>query len=498
MGRVSPGTLLQGTYCIGRLLGTGGMGEVYEATHARLSGRYAIKLLLRELALRPDAFARFRREAEITSALRHPNIVQVIDFNLMDDESPYLVMEFLDGEDLATRLEQGPLSLSATLPLVKQLASALAAAHSRGIVHRDLKPQNIFLVRVEGEDREEIPKILDFGISKMKSASKSVTIDAVVLGTPQYMSPEQALGRTEEIDHTTDQFALGAITYEMLTGRQAFVGDDPLAVMYQVVNGTPAPLVAKGGRTAAALEAVLFKAMAKKKGDRYATIHEFARALTAVASDAGEIVTGQYDRSLTPAPTMAFGHWTAATSEGDSPAVEPGAPPSEAPAPAVQPAPRTPTTFRTAVGEMSPRPRRTSKILVVAGAVVAAATLIGLLAISGRPVPVKASLPSASSRAAALPRPAPAHEEAIAPAPAVEVATPIEIPIEPTVAPEEPPRPAPRRRLAGLPSGQRRGAVATAAPVVPAPAAQVPTAPPTAPAPPPPKPASDLVKGDDL
>jgi serine/threonine-protein kinase len=474
------------------------MGEVYEATHARLSGRYAIKLLLRELALRPDAFARFRREAEITSALRHPNIVQVIDFNLMDDESPYLVMEYLDRVDLATRLEQGPLSLSAALPLVKQLASALAAAHGRGIVHRDLKPQNIFLVRVEGEDQEEIPKILDFGISKMKSASKSVTIDAVVLGTPQYMSPEQALGRTEEIDHTTDQFALGAITYEMLTGRQAFVGDDPLAVMYQVVNGAPVPLVAKGGRTAAALEAVLFKAMAKNKADRYATIHEFARALTAVASDAGEIVTGQYDRSLTPAPTMAFGHWTAATSEVSSPAVESSASPPEATAPA-QAAPRTPTTFRTAVGEMSPRPRRSSKILVVAGAVVAAATLIGLLAISGRPVPVKASLPSASSRAAALPRPAPATEEAIAPLPAVELVTPVETPAEPTVTPEEPARPTPRRRPAGPSSGQRRAAVATTAPVAPAPvapAAQVPA--PTPPAPPPPKPASDLVKGDDL
>jgi eukaryotic-like serine/threonine-protein kinase len=500
MGRVSPGTLLQGTYCIGRLLGTGGMGEVYEATHRRLSGRYAIKLLLRELALRPDAFARFRREAEITSALHHPNIVQVIDFNLMDDESPYLVMEFLDGVDLSTRLEQGPLPLSAALPLVKQIASALAAAHGRGIVHRDLKPQNIFLVRVEGEDREEIPKILDFGISKMKSASKSVTIDTVVLGTPQYMSPEQALGKTEEIDHATDQFALGAITYEMLTGRQAFVGEDPLAVMYQVVHGTPAPLMtANAGRGVAAVEAVLFKAMAKKKTDRYATIHEFARALAAVASDGTEIVTGQHER-LTPAPTMAFGHWTAAP-QVDSPGTEPAPATREAVEPPAQLVPRTPTTFRTAVGEMLPRPRRTGKLLAVAGSVVAAATLIGLLAFSGRPVSVKASLPAPTTRAAAQPRPV-SPPEAVVPLPAVELVAPIEPMAEPGPAlEEEPPRFAPRRRQAGPSSAQRRAMAAIAAPPGPAPAAPAAAVPPPQPAPPPPpppKPSSDLVKGDDL
>src|SRR3954470_7718351 len=204
MGRVATGTLLRDTYLIERLLGTGGMGEVYEATHRRLSGRYAIKVLLRELASQPDAFARFRREAELTSSLRPPNIVQVIDFNLMDDGAPYLVMEYLDGVDLATRMEKGPLPLSSVLPLIKQIASGLGAAHARGIVHRDLKPQNIFLVRIEGEDHEEVAKVLDFGISKMKSAAKSVTQDSAVLGTPQYMSPEQALGKIDEIDHATD------------------------------------------------------------------------------------------------------------------------------------------------------------------------------------------------------------------------------------------------------------------------------------------------------
>jgi serine/threonine-protein kinase len=481
------------------------MGEVYEATHRRLSGRYAIKLLLRELALRPDAFARFRREAEITSALRHPNIVQVIDFNLMDDESPYLVMEFLDGVDLATRLEQGPLSLSVALPLVKQIASGLAAAHARGIVHRDLKPQNIFLVHIEDEDREEIAKILDFGISKMKSASKSVTMDAMVLGTPQYMSPEQALGRIEEIDHATDQFALGAITYEMLTGRHAFSGDDPLAVMYQVVNGTPAPLAAaSAGRGAAAIEAVLLKAMAKKKSDRYASVTEFVRALAVAASGAKEISSGQYERFLTPAPTMAFGHVPAGANPVDSPGAEPALT-AMAAEPAAQTVPRTPTTFRTAVGELSARPRRTSRIVAAAAGVMALAALASLLVFSGRPVRIKPGIspPAPAAAARPAPPPTPAPVEAPAALPAVELVAPLDPPSEARAASEGSPRPGPRRaRGHATPSwsAPRRPMTDNVQPTGSVPAASEATVPPAPPVPPPKpaKPASDLVKGDDL
>jgi serine/threonine-protein kinase len=497
MGRVRPGTLLQETYCIERLLGTGGMGEVYEATHRRLSGRYAIKVLLRDLALRPDALARFRREAEITSALHHPNIVQVIDFNLLEDGSPYLVMEFLEGVDLATRLEQGPLSLSATLAVVKQIAAGLAAAHGRGIVHRDLKPQNIFLVRVEGEDREEVAKVLDFGISKMKSASKSVTLDAAVLGTPQYMSPEQALGRIEEIDHATDQFALGAITYEMLTGRQAFVGDDPLAVMYRVVNEAPDPMGGKdGARGPTALEAILRKAMSKKKRDRYATVSEFARALAAAANGVVEISSARSELVLTPAPTMAFGHAPAVAEPADSPGTEP----AEAAADAAPTIRRTPTTFRNAAGELSARPGRTGRIVATAAAVVALAVLMGLLTLSGRPVPVRAGS-SPPKKVAARPTPPPAPPpppvEAPAPLPVVEAPEPLEPPSGPPQARDGALRIGARRGRghAGLTSVSRR-AVTASAPLASTPA--VAPSPQPVPPPPPPKPASDLVKGDDL
>jgi len=457
------------------------MGEVYEATHRRLSGRYAIKILLRELASQPDAITRFRREAELTSSLRHPNIVQVIDFNLMEDGAPYLVMEFLDGVDLATRIERAPLSLSAALPLVKQIASALAAAHARGIVHRDLKPQNIFLVRIEGEEHEEIAKVLDFGISKMKSAAKSVTQDSAVIGTPQYMSPEQALGKIDEIDHATDQFALGAITYEMLTGRPAFTGDDPLAVMYQVVNGAPASLMsANAGRGVAAVESVLWKALSKKKAHRYASVTEFSRALAAAALGDEAFATGLGDISLTPMPTMAFGF---------PPPAEEGAP--------VEPMSRTTTTFRTAVGELSARPRRKGMIKAVAASVtglIGLVLLVGLLSFGGRSAPPKARPAAVTRSAVVVPLPSPPARPVEVPAPslpAAEEATPPEP--EPVAAPEEPRRRPLARGSRG--HGARREKVAEREPpaLLAAPAPVPP--PPPAPAP---KPASDLVKGDDL
>jgi tRNA A-37 threonylcarbamoyl transferase component Bud32 len=472
MGRVAIGTLLRETYLIERMLGTGGMGEVYEATHRRLSGRYAIKVLLRELASQPDAIARFRREAELTSSLRHPNIVQVIDFNLMDDGAPYLVMECLDGVDLGTRLvEQGPMSLTVALPLVKQIASGLAAAHARGIVHRDLKPQNIFLVRIEGEEHEEIAKVLDFGISKMKSAAKSVTQDFAVIGTPQYMSPEQALGKIDEIDHATDQFALGAITYEMLTGRPAFTGDDPLAVMYQVVNVVPEPLVSgTDGRGPSAVEAVLLKAMAKKKKERYGSVTEFSRALAAAAVAEGAALPGLREATLTPAPAVAF----------SSPLLA-----AERPV-------RTPTTFRTAVGELSARARRPRLTVAVAAGALALVGLVGLLSFKGRSVP---KAPAVRAAAPAPPRPPATLIERLAPVSAPEEAILGPVP-EPVVVPE-----APRRRGSRGSRGQSAQATSRrdrASEHERQPAPVVNEAPAPQPPPAPPKPASDLVKGDDL
>src|SRR3982751_6219445 len=225
MPGVEPGTLIGGTYRIVRHIGSGGMGEVYEATHERLAHRYAVKFLHPGVREHPEALPRFMREAQVTSRLRHPGIVSVVDFNTLPDGTAYLVMEYLEGESLGTLLARtGPLPLARVVEITDQLSAALTAAHAQGVVHRDMHPQNVFIVPAARGERERV-KILDFGISKIASISQKITGTAAVLGTPQYMSPEQAEGKTEQLDAASDQFSLGAIVYEMLTGRAAFSGE---------------------------------------------------------------------------------------------------------------------------------------------------------------------------------------------------------------------------------------------------------------------------------
>ena len=242
------------------------MGEVYEARHARLPGRFAIKVLAVRVGMGSPEFRRFRREAEIASTLRHPNLVQVVDFNLMTDGSPYIVMEFLEGTDLSQELQlAGRLSPRRTASIVAQVAAALPHAHTGGVVHRDLKPQNVFLVPLRGPGSDFV-KVVDFGISKVKSAA-TVTTEPSLMGTPQYMSPEQAHGRTQDIDARTDQFALAAMAYEMLSGRPAFSGDSVPAILYDITNSDPAPLGVPFSNPD--VEPVLRRGLAKPKSDRF-------------------------------------------------------------------------------------------------------------------------------------------------------------------------------------------------------------------------------------
>jgi len=315
--------VLDGTYKILRRIGDGGMGEVYEARHARLAGRYAVKVLNTTSSAQPEAVARFRREAQVTTALRHPSIVQIIDFNTTAAGVSYLVMEYLDGANLETIIDQeGAQPLERIVTIARQVASALTEAHRRGIVHRDLKPQNIFLVAPAAgntDDEPERAKVLDFGISKIRSASRALTETAVVLGTPQYMSPEQAEGKTAEVDAATDQFALAAIVYEMLTGAPAFNGDTLATVVYKVVHTAPEPIATRRPDVPAAVQRVVSRGLSKNKAERFDSVADFSAALR-------EAVDG-------PAPLRR-------TSSG--PTLPP--PTRERPAMAALPAPRAPET----------------------------------------------------------------------------------------------------------------------------------------------------------
>jgi serine/threonine-protein kinase len=277
------GTVLQDSYRVTRVIGRGGMGAVYQGIQLRLSKRVAIKVLARDLSSNEEALARFRREAEVTSQLGHPHIVQVNDFGTTPSGEPYLVMEFLEGEDLDQRIRKARrLSLPTAASIVKQIASALSSTHARGIVHRDLKPANVFLMEVEGE--ADFVKIVDFGISKVRAASLRLTSAYAVMGTPNYMSPEQASGQVEDVDHRTDQWSLACIAYEMLAGRCPFLGDTIHSLLYQVVNQQPPKLTSLVPSLPPEVENVIARGMAKGKADRFPTINAFSRAFAAAAT----------------------------------------------------------------------------------------------------------------------------------------------------------------------------------------------------------------------
>jgi len=298
---IHAGTVLGETYEITELLGQGGMGAVWAAKHLRLPGkRVAVKVLHGVAAIGAsrgasheavpsgtlakidrESYARFRREAEIASRIGHPNIVTVHDFNVLPSGTPYLVLEYLEGEDLAHRLERGKLPLQAALTIARQIGSALHAAHKADVVHRDLKPGNVFLVPTEiGGELVDQVKVLDFGISKIRGSQTVQTQDAVLLGTPQYMAPEQALGKNTEIDARTDVFALGAIVYEMLSGRAAFMGATLAEVVFKVVYDKQAPLGTLEPELSKNVVDAVEQALAKDPNARFSDVAAFINALT--------------------------------------------------------------------------------------------------------------------------------------------------------------------------------------------------------------------------
>jgi serine/threonine protein kinase len=229
------GQVVGGRYEIVRLIGRGGMGAIYEVRNTRLGRAFALKMLIGEAAEDDEVLARFRREADVIAKIKHPNIVEVIDWEQLEDGSPCMVLEYLQGEDLGSRIRaQGQLAWPLIAMVGDQVLGALSVAHAAGVVHRDLKPQNIFLsVDDAGEERV---KLLDFGVSKIRDSRSLVTTDARLIGTPSYMSPEQAEGRHDDVGPQTDLWAVGAIMYEMATGDLAFEGASMPAVLYRICS----------------------------------------------------------------------------------------------------------------------------------------------------------------------------------------------------------------------------------------------------------------------
>ncbi len=278
---VDVGTVIADTYTIEALIGRGGMGSVFLASHNRLPGKkVAIKMLHPDL-VDDEVLARFKREAQIATQLDHPNIVRVDDFLTLPDGTPCMLLEYLQGETLAQRLRAGPLQLEHALSIVRQIGSALSAAHRAGIVHRDLKPQNIFLVPTEHDGHAiEVAKVLDFGISKIRGSQTVKTQESSLLGTPQYMAPEQATGQHAQVDERTDVFAFGAIVYEMLAGQPAFQGASIPEVVFKVVYEQPTPLTTLATTVPTSVTDAITHAMEKKADARFTNVNAFIEALT--------------------------------------------------------------------------------------------------------------------------------------------------------------------------------------------------------------------------
>ena len=299
----APQQILSGKYRLERELGRGGMGSVWLAQHLTLRSPVAIKLIDPSIASNPEALQRFLREAQSAASLRSPHVVQILDHGV-DDGVPFIVMELLDGESLASRLERAQrLSPSETARIITQVARAIARAHDAGIVHRDLKPDNIYLVR---NDEEEIAKVLDFGVAKATThgmgAVTGATRTGSVLGTPYYMSPEQAEG-AKTVDGRSDLWSLGVIAWECLLGNRPFESET-LGGLLLAICARPMPTPSTMGVVPPGFDAWFARACSRELSHRFSTAKELAQELRAVCGGAG--VEG-YGYAAPPTPSSRGG-----------------------------------------------------------------------------------------------------------------------------------------------------------------------------------------------
>jgi eukaryotic-like serine/threonine-protein kinase len=284
-GRAMIGQLLADKYRVKAVLGSGGMGTVFEAQHVSIGRVVAIKVLNPE-SNNPVAVKRFQQEAWAAGSIGHPNLCEVFDLGALPDGRPYLVMERLYGETLAERLDQGRrLPINDAIDIMMQVLAGLATVHLKGIVHRDIKPENVFLAERKGFPM--VTKLLDFGVSKVIAGAQdewddksALTKTGVVMGTPYYVSPEQARA-LKDLDARTDLYSCGVLLYEALTGELPFEAEHFHALLLRIVRGNPTPPSKLRPEISPVLEQVVLKAMAVDRNARYPTASDMGRALEA-------------------------------------------------------------------------------------------------------------------------------------------------------------------------------------------------------------------------
>src|SRR3978361_174403 len=287
---LSTGEIVDGKYRIIRLIGEGGMGAVYEGENTRIHRRVAIKVLHAGIAETTEAVQRFEREAQAAGRIGSEHIVEVLDLGNLASGDRYMVMEFMDGDSLSTRIQsKGHITPIDLYPIAHQLLAALGAAPDAGIIHRDLKPDNVYLLRARGGVADFV-KLLDFGISKFNQLSGdsgfSMTRTGAVMGTPYYMAPEQAKG-AKDADHRVDLYAAGVILYESVTGEVPFNADTFNELLFKIVLEEARPVQALVPDIDPGFAAIITKAMTREPSARFQSAKEFQQTLEHWAHNAG-------------------------------------------------------------------------------------------------------------------------------------------------------------------------------------------------------------------
>ncbi|MDI1447239.1 serine/threonine-protein kinase [Polyangium sp. 6x1] len=418
------GQLVDGRYRIERVLGHGGMGTIYACRHVVVGKAFAMKVLRPPRSGQNDGvLARFIREAQTANALKSRHIIETTDFGQLEGGPFYVVMELLEGFDLARAMRESRLGPAQLLHVFIQIADTLELVHAHGIVHRDLKPDNVFLVQENGDPL--FVKLLDFGIAKvLHSGSSELTEEGMILGTPHYMAPEQA--RSESVDHRADVYSLGVMMYRAFTGRLPFTAESTIGVITRHAMEAPEPpsrFCAMDGL----LEAVILRCMAKRPDERPQRMAEVSRDLRAIAMKSSGQGWPVPNQAHAPAP-YATGNF-ARISTNNVPMPIPAATPSQAPPPMMESG-ATQRGFVTSETGMHKAPPKRSSPAVLASLVVAALAMGGIGAVLAFAVMRggKSTQESASASSAA----APAPSASPSPPPQALAAT---APPEPTTAP---------------------------------------------------------------